>query len=182
MFALFQRIFLRLLLCCAASYLLWRALGPVGLAVSSPIFAMAFARPIFDVLSGARRTAKRLALISVEGRYYSHRGQPIEVVEDVEHHRWLRLIDVRKLLQGLPQEAVLALQFPQRVQDRRIRADALRDYLSKSQEGDSLRFRNWLERELLSPTTRLRQRMGLPDVAREAKPAARAQGANEEKN
>lgn len=165
MFALLQRIFLRLLLCCAASYLLWRGLGPVGLAVSSPIFAMAFARPIFDVFSGVRRTAKRLALISVEGHYYSHRGQPIEVLEDEEHHRWLRLIDVRKLLKGLPQEAVLALQFPQRVQDRRIRADALRDFLSKSQEGEALRFKNWLERELLVPTARTRQRMGLPPAS-----------------
>lgn len=171
---------MRLLLCCAASYLLWRGIGPVGLAVAAPIFAMAFARPIFDVFSGVRRTAKRLALISVEGRYYSHRGQPIEVLEDEEHHRWLRLIDVRKLLKGLPQEAVLALQFPQRVQDRRIRADALRDYFGKSQEGDSLRFRNWLERELLSPTTRVRQRVGLPDAALGVKLAAMPQSGNDE--
>jgi hypothetical protein len=78
----------------------------------------------------------------------------------------LRIDDVRKVLPALPREAVLQRQFPEGVHVAhgraagRISAEALQVYLSKSTAPEALRFRNWLDREVLRPAAIARGRHG----------------------
>jgi hypothetical protein len=61
---------------------------------------------------------------------------------------------------------VLQRQFPEGVRAAdgrtagRISAEALQVYLSKSTGPDALRFRNWLEREVVRPAAIARRRLG----------------------
>lgn len=166
----------RLSLCTAATYLLWRQLGPVGIAVAAPLFGFALARPILELIAESRAVAKRRAFSDIEGRHFEYRGLSLDVVEDEGHHRWISVNDVRKVIESLPRDPVLQKQFPGGVQDdpalgsKRIRADALRAYLGKATEADSVRFRNWLQREVVFPSAKVRQRLGIPDDA-PARPA-----------
>jgi hypothetical protein len=161
----------RLLLGCAAAYLFWRVLGPVGLAVSAPVFGVLLAKPIFEFSAELRGFTKALAYADLQGRYFEYRGARFKIVEDEWHHRWIRVKDVRKLVPRLPRDAVLRKQFPDALRDEPtvngsvIRADALLGYLGQSTEGDSVKFRNWLEREVARPASTIRRRSGVGDAA-----------------
>lgn len=160
---------LRLLACSAATYVLWRLLGPIGIAVAAPLFGFALARPIIDLISESNRAVKHLTFSGVEGRYFNHRGFSIDVAEDERHHRWLSVTDVRKVISALPRVAVLQRQFRQalledlKLRGHRIQADALLSYLGKSTDADSIKFRNWLEREVVFPAAMVRRRLGIHD-------------------
>lgn len=158
---------IRLLVCAFVAWLFWRWKGPFGLVFAAPLWGVAFAKPVLDVLSTLRHTAKAMAYASTEGRHFEHHGHAIDIVDDEDHHRWLSTADVRKVIPGLPREAVLQRQFPAGVRDdrsrkgHRIDAEALISYLSKSTDSDTLRFRNWLEREVARPAAITRRRLGI---------------------
>jgi hypothetical protein len=161
---------LRLLFCAVMAYVLWRLLGAVGLVVSAPLFGVLLARPILEMSAELRDSARTLAYSPVEGRHFEHRGFRLDIVEDDRHHRWVSVNDVRKVIAQLPREAVLLRQFPEGLRDdpavrgQRIHADVLLAYLARSTEGDSVRFRNWLEREVVLPAAKIRQRLGIKDA------------------
>ncbi|MBI3369711.1 MAG: hypothetical protein HY021_15060 [Burkholderiales bacterium] len=156
------QIALRLLACVAFTAVVWRWLGFASLVLCAPLFGVLLARPILDLIGQSARTTKQLALQHLEGRYYEHRGIMVDIVEDVERHRWLLLTDVRKLVDGLPSDPVLERLYPADVRSsgsssaKRIRADTLAMYLEKSTHGDSLKLKIWLEREVAFPARRLR--------------------------
>jgi len=160
---------LRLLFCTTVAYVLWRLLGAVGLVVSAPLFGVLLAKPIFELVAELRGSAKRLAYLQVEGRHFEHRGFRLNIIEDERHHRWVSVSDVRKVISTFPREAVLQRQFPEGLRDdpatrgQRIHADALLVYLARSSEGNSVKFRNWLEREVVFPAAKIRQRLGIRD-------------------
>ena len=163
-------IALRLAVCSAVAWLAWRWRGASGLVFSAPLFGLALAKPIVDAISGWLRLTRRLAYGDLEGRHYVHRGTPIDVVEDAEHVRWLRTADVRRVIDALPDDAVLARLYPSGVRadaavratlarpSARISAEALADYLRKSTQPRSLRFARWLERDVAYSARRLRER------------------------
>ena len=79
----------------------------------------------------------------------------------------------RDALRGIAdsaEEEVLRAQFPQGLRDDaagrgpRIHADALLAYLARSTEADAIRFRNWLQREVVFPAAKIRQRLGIRDA------------------
>lgn len=159
----------RLLACAAVAFLLWQALGAAGLAVSAPLFGLALAKPIYQLVADLRQSAKALAYSDDEGNYYEHRGYSLKVMEDEEHHRWLSVRDVRKLVAALPSEAVLQRSFPERVRHERafhgqaLRADALLSYLEKSTSSESIKLRIWLQRDVIRPAQTARRRLGIED-------------------
>jgi hypothetical protein len=161
---------LRLLFCAAVAYVLWRLLGAVGLVVSAPLFGVLLARPLLELVAELRHSARQLAYSELEGRHFEHRGFSLSIVEDERHHRWVRVSDVRKVISTFPREAVLRQQFPEGLRDDAaargpmIHADALLAYLARSTEPGSVRFRNWLEREVVFPAARIRQRLGIRDA------------------
>ena len=165
--AVLASIAIRLLCCLAVSYGLWRFVGPVGLVVSAPLYGVLLAKPLFELFAETRAAAKTLAFSQIQGRNFEHRGFKLDIVEDDLHHRWINLKDVQKLIPTLPRPGVLQAQFPDDVQEdskihgQRINANALLLYLAKSTEPSSLRFRNWLEREVVLPGAKVRERLGI---------------------
>ena len=161
---------LRLLVCGAVAYGLWRVLGPIGLAASAPVFGITLAKPLFELVAEFGHAARGLAYADLAGRHFEHRGFALDIRDDEHHHRWLSTRDVRKVIRALPREAVLQRQFPEGVRldpgirGHRISADALMHYLSKSTHGDSVRFRNWLEREVVLPAANIRRRLGVVEA------------------
>jgi hypothetical protein len=156
------RILVRLALCALASYFAWRRWGPSGLAISAPIFGVALARPVIDLVAELSVTARQVALGDLEGRNFEFRGHRLNVAEHDDGHRWISVRDVRKVLPSFPRDAVLRSQFPADMQHdealkgERIRADALLTHLRKATETDAIKFRNWLERDVIFPAARAR--------------------------
>lgn len=141
---------------------------PVGIAIvfAAPAFGALAARPVIDLIAELNYRGKAAALADVQGRYWSHRGSRIDIAQDDDDARWLLVSDVRKILPGLARDEVLGRQFGERCGSvegfpgLRIRADALADYLHKSTDSASLKFREWLDRTVLggSANPRLRRR------------------------
>ena len=167
---LWLSIAIRLAACSGIAWLAWRWFGASGLVYTAPLFGVALAKPIVDALSAWLRLARRLAVGDIEGRHYAHRGKPIDIVEDADHVRWLRTDDVRRVVEGLPGDAVLARLYPHGVRQEpprraalagptaRISAEALADCLAKSTGTTSRRFARWLERDVAYAARRLRER------------------------
>ena len=160
------RILFRLALCSLAAYLMWRRLGPSGLAFSAPIFGVALARPIIDLVGEFSGAARNAALADLQGRNFEHRGQRLDISEDEQAHRWVSVRDVRKVIASFPRDAVLRARFANdllhdaALGGDRIRADALLAYLRQATEAESIKFRNWLEREVVIPAAKVRERLG----------------------
>jgi hypothetical protein len=171
----------RLLLGCAAACGLWHLQGPSGLAMSAPLFGALLAKPILELFAELFHSAKASAFAGFKGRYFEYRGISFNVVEDERHHRWVSVHDVRKVMPQLPRDGVLRRQFPEglrhdpAVKGSVIHADALLAYLVKSSEPDSVKFRNWLAREVVRPAATIRGRLGVRDpVPSGAKPPPQA--------
>jgi hypothetical protein len=154
--AVLLRIAIRLALCLGVLWALWPVWGPFAIIVPfAPLLGIALARPLMDLIEESHHSGKALALASVQGQYWAHRGTRIDIAEDADGKRWLLATDVRKLLPGLPREEVLQKHFGDRggevedAQGFRIRADALAEYLLKSTDAPSLKFKVWLDREVL---------------------------------
>ena len=116
---------------------------------------MLLARPIYELVAHSARAAKEHALADVQGRYFVHRGVPVDIVEDDDEHRWVRVRDLRKLVPGLPRDEVLQRLFPDRAgavppaPDFRIRADALAEHLRAARDPAAVKLKVWVEREVL---------------------------------
>ena len=156
------RIAVRLVLCALASYFMWRRWGPTGLAVSAPVFGVALARPIIDLVAEFSVLAKRVALGDLEGRNFEFRGLRLDVADHDDGYRWISVRDVRKVLPAFPRDAVLRSRFPAdlvndpRLKGERIRAEALLGYLRKATETEAIKFRNWVEKDVVFPAARAR--------------------------
>lgn len=171
----------RLFLAVAALALGWMVMGPFGLIFFSPIAGICLARPLLDKMAGIYYRAKETSLQEFQGKYYSFRGTYFNIQEDEAHHRWLRTSDVRTLLPSFPRDGVLlklcaeglAADYSSERRDLKIRADALDKLLSTSRQLETIKFRNWLQKDVLYPAQQKRERYQL--AAREARTDSRAE-------
>jgi hypothetical protein len=158
------QIVLRSAVASAFAYGLWRAFGASGLVFAAPLFGVLLARPLIDLAGDLGRATRGLALDDIEGRHYAFKGLHIEVAEDADGRRWLRAADVRKAVPGLPADASLLHLYPagtRRAGRRRavgVEAETLWQALDRSSEAQTLKFRLWLEREVILPARRQRER------------------------
>jgi hypothetical protein len=133
----------------------YKVFGIFAVVFGAPLLGALVARPLIDLFAEMGYAGKSAALAGVQGRWFSHKGQRIDVAEDDDDARWLLVSDVRKIVTGLPRDEVLGRQFGDRtgvvpdVEGFRIRADALNEYLLKSQDSAAVKFKVWLEREVL---------------------------------
>jgi hypothetical protein len=155
----------RLALCCGVLYALWPTWGPFAILIPfAPLVGISLARPLQDLLEELHLAGKEHALGDLQGKYWSHRGVRLSIEHDDDGMRWLLASDVRKLLPGLPRDEVLSMQFGDRsgvLEDAagfRIRGDALAEYLLKSTDAASLKFKIWLDREVLGGSKNPRTR------------------------
>jgi len=172
-------IALRTLAGCMVAALFWHLLGAFGLAMAAPLFGALLARPLLELIAELRASTRALAYADVKGHYFEHRGMRLRVLEDERHHRWVSLNGVRRMMPGLPRDEVLRRQFPDGLREEPaaggavIHADALLAYLGRANETESVKFRNWLEREVVRPAATIRARLGIHDpLPTGARPAA----------
>lgn len=154
------KIALRLAACAAVTWLVWRTFGIFAVVFAAPLFGVALARPILDLMEESAQATRRAACRGLHGRHFEFKGIRIEVTQDEDDRRCLRLADVRKIVVGLPADAVLRSVLPGALSDATdadpvsIRAEALLQYLQKATDPGSLRFKLWLDREVIRPTQR----------------------------
>jgi hypothetical protein len=158
----------RIALATAAPTIGWWVMGPSGLVFAAPVMALLLARTILTLASGAKRTAKALAIRSVEGDFYAFRNIPVSVWQDEREQRWLAVASVRAVLTSFPREEVIGRLFPSGVVvvprgfGPAVRADELIAFLAKSQQADAAKFRNWVQREVYLPSGSARRAGAAP--------------------
>jgi hypothetical protein len=150
------------------AYAGWKLLGTPGLAaaivLTAPVIGIALAKPLLGLLEKSVELTKAIAYKDIEGRHFEYKGRTIDVREDLTGARWLRVDDVRKIVPDLPQPRTLQNTMPDGLgylespRILRISAAALDDYLKKSHAQPSLRFRVWLQREVIYPSRQSRHR------------------------
>jgi len=166
---LWRQLALRSVGCALLAWLAWYLVGPVGLAVSAGAVGIALAKALLELASELFHGLRAQAYRDVEGQYYAYRGTPVRVLEDIEHVRWLRMADVRKVLGAGTSDATLATLHG--AQCRRhgprketyLSADALLQQLARDSRAEAGRFREWVERDVAYPARQLRARVPAPE-------------------
>lgn len=159
---------LRLLLCACATALVWR-LGAGARLASIALYGLLLAKPLIDLASELRHQFRRLHWRDVHGRHYSFRGRAIDVQVDADHHRWVRLVDVRAAVGFTASDATLRVTYPGawrtsgRPPQAYLREDALVIHLAKERNAAAAKFRHWAEREIAFPGRRERERLGVEE-------------------
>ena len=167
-------ITLRLTVCTLMSWTVWRWLGPAPMVATLPLFGILLARPLVDLASALRHGMKRAQLAAVEGRHYAFRGRRVEVVEDADRRRWVRLADVRAIVGFTASDGALAITYPNglrrlgRAAEAHVSEDALLAHLLKERSPEAARLRVWVEREIVFPARRERERLGIRTATTDA--------------
>jgi hypothetical protein len=158
-------IALRLAACFAVSYLAYREVGPTTMMLTLPLWGAALARPIIEGVPALLRWAGHLHLQAWEGRYYEFDGRQVRVVT-IRDTLWFAEPDVVAILGWAPETLRRKLGrneygplgegrlmgFPEQALGRLLDGDA---------SPQALRFRLWMEREVIFPH-RERLRRGAP--------------------
>lgn len=161
------RIAVRLALCAAVSWGLWRLGGLVLMLMSAPLYGVAFARPLLDLAGEARHAMRAAVWRPLEGRHCVYRGTPVQVLEDDDHVRWVRAADVRRIVGPTASNGALALTYPSGWRmlgtpaEPHFSDEALIAHLRKDRSPEALRFRQWVERTIAYPAQRRRGQLGI---------------------
>ncbi|MEP7101055.1 MAG: hypothetical protein ABI781_11135 [Burkholderiales bacterium] len=161
------RIAIRLGLCAAVSWLLWRIGGAALMVWSAPLYGIALARPLIDLASALRHATRVAVWRPLEGRHCVYRGTPVQVLEDDEHVRWVRAADVRGILGHTATNGALALTYPNgwrtlgKPPEPHFSDEALIAHLRTEKSAGALRFRHWAERTIAFPAQRRRAQLGI---------------------
>jgi hypothetical protein len=161
------RVAIRLLLCAAVSWVVWRYFGLAVAVASAPLYGIALARPLIDLASDLRHATRAAVWRPLEGRHFAYRGTPVQVLEDEDHRRWVRAADVRSIVGHTATNGALALTYPSgwrtmgKPAEPHFSDEALIAHLTKESAPEALRFRHWAEREIAFPAQRLRERLGV---------------------
>jgi hypothetical protein len=147
--------------CCAVAYVAWRFAGTEGLVFSSLVFGAALAKPIMECVASVFGYVRYRVYRNVQGRHYSYDGRSIDIIEDDQGYRWLRLSDVRGILPNLPRDESLCALLGAGVatlgsSSLRVKAEVLHEYLAKASTTDVVKFRIWIERTVIFPAGRAR--------------------------
>ena len=161
------RLAIRLSLCAAVSWVVWRYFGLAAAVASAPLYGIALARPLIDLASDLRQATRAAVWRPLEGRHFVYRGAPVQVLEDDDHRRWVRAADVRRVVGHTATNGALALTYPGgwrrmgKPAEPHFSDEALIAHLMKQGTPEALRFRHWVEREIAFPAQRLRKRLGI---------------------
>jgi hypothetical protein len=160
-------IALRLGCCALISWGVWRLQGPAAMVTTLPLFGIALAKPLIDLASELRHVMRRSHWRDVEGRHYAFRGQPVRVVDDADRQRWVHLADIRAIVGFTATDGALAISYPNGVRhlgrppEPHLSDEALLAHLRKERGPSALRLAIWVEREIVFPARRERERLGI---------------------
>ena len=167
MIAAITTVLVRLAGCTLLSWFVWRSFGSVPMVTTLPLFGVALARPLLDLASALRHQMDRAHWRDVQGRHYAYRGRPVRVVEDEDRQRWVRLADVRAIVGFTASDGALAIAYPDAVlrigrpPEPHLRDEALLAHLAKERAPEAIRLRIWVERAIVFPARRERERLGI---------------------
>jgi hypothetical protein len=136
--------------------------GLVVLVTTSPLFAVLIRRPLVKLAGNGWLAMREHIWLPEHGKHYVFRGMKIRVQEGEDLRRWVSLEDVRKLVEIRSSDQTLAATYPgQWRQDEEtgqaeLLAEALVSLLDRRMDGDALRLRTWLQRNVVLPSQRLR--------------------------
>src|SRR4051812_14697089 len=139
----------------------WR-FGPFAVLAGAVPFAIIVCRPLVNLAFLARERVREELWLPEHGDWYAFRDVRIQVVEDDEGHRWVPVSDVRRMVALKVADGTLRRLYPDRsgsVGDGRalhLRSDALGEYLARSTDDVTLRFRTWVDRTITEPARRKR--------------------------
>lgn len=160
----------------------WRMSAGVGLAVavvlSSPLVAVALAPLVASLLGASFRAVKEIAYRDIQGNYFAYKGHRVRIQEDLSGSRWVRVRDVRDFVPDFPREQVLvriapdAIARPEGERELYFQAASLDRYLARNRADATIRFRIWLQREVLAPAERASQRAATHARLHEPSPTA----------
>jgi hypothetical protein len=160
-------IVLRIAVCGGISWAAWHWFGPVSMVPTLGLFGVLLARPLLDLAGALRDGMKQVQLAAVEGRHYAFRGRPVRVVDDADRRRWVRLTDVRAIVGFTASDGALAIAYPDGVRrlgrpaEAHVSEEALLAHLLKERAPEAARLRVWVEREIVFPARRERERLGI---------------------
>lgn len=167
MSAILRTIALRLALCAGVAWAMWRSgLGPFTIVVAG-LAGVALAKPLIDLASAVRHQMRRANWREVEGRHYAFRGLPVQVLADESRRRWVRLSDVRRAVGFTASDTALQVTYPSgfrrigRPAEPHLSDEALLAHLAKERTPGAIRLRKWVEREIVFPARRERERFGI---------------------
>ena len=160
-------IVLRLIVCVGISWAVWRWFGLSSMVPTLGLFGILLARPLLDLVGALRDGMKQVQLAAVEGRHYAFRGRAVQVLDDADRRRWVRLADVRAIVGFTASEGALAIAYPDGVRRlgrpavTHLGEEALLAHLAKERAPEAARLRWWIEREIVFPARRERERLGV---------------------
>jgi len=160
-------IALRLALWVGSSVAVWRWFGLATMVPTLVLFGILLARPLLDLAGALRDGMKQVQLAAVEGRHYAFRGRAVQVLDDPDRRRWVRLADVRAIVGFTASDGALAISYPDGVRrlgrpaQPHISEEALLAHLLKERAPEAARLRVWVEREIVFPARREREQLGI---------------------
>ena len=167
MIEILTTIAIRLALCAAATWGLWRLGFGTGLLFMAGVVGIVIARPLMELAIAIWHEMRRANWRELEGRHFAFKGRPIRVVEDDDHQRWIRLVDVRAVAGFTASDTALRVTYPRgcslrgRPPEMYVSDEALLAHLLKQRTPSTARFRHWVEREIVFPARRQRERHGI---------------------
>jgi hypothetical protein len=162
-----KTIALRLALCAAATWCVWRAGFSTGTMFMAALFGVALARPLLDLAIALRYHFRSAVWRDVQGSYYAYKGRPVRVIDDADHRRWIRLADIRAIAGFTASDATLQVTYPGgwrrlgRAAEPYLCDESLLTHLGKERTPENLRLRHWVEREIVFPARRKREHAGV---------------------
>lgn len=167
MIEVLRTIAIRLALCAAATWALWRLGFGAGVLFMAPLLGLALARPLLDLAIAVWGEMRRANWRELEGRHFAFKGRTVRVVEDADHQRWVRLADIRAIAGFTASDAALKITYPGgwslrgRPPEPHLSDEALLAHLAKERSPVAVRLRQWVEREIVFPARRQRERFGV---------------------
>jgi len=162
-----RTIAIRLAICAAATWCVWRLGFDTGVLFMAGLVGIALARPVIDLAIALWHELRRAVWHDVQGRYYAYKGRPVRVIDDAGHRRWIRLADIRAIVGFTASDASLQITYSGgwrklgRPAEPYLCDESLLAHLLKERAPDTARLRRWVEREIVFPARRQRERFGV---------------------
>lgn len=145
------------LLCLGVFALVGYYAGVAGMVMTSPLFAAWFLKPLLAFGVGGWRRIRRAVWMPVHGQHYVYQGVTLHLLADSQGAQWIALRDVQTVVGATAPERSLQLTYPGKLvpmgkpAHMHMQVDALVTYLAKQNNPVCLRFKVWVDRNIVFP-------------------------------
>ncbi len=157
----------QIVLCVLVYLLVGYQFGAFGFLFGAPGLAAAIARPVINLIANLSHRTQEHIWMPVHGEYYLYKDVRVNVLEDEDHCRWVKVADVRKVVGTTANDRTLAKVYTHGWQtwgkppEGYLRDDALFAHLTKENRPASLKMAVWVQRNILMPAQKVRAQYGI---------------------